>query len=296
LDNSQWCKCDECQSLIAKDKHNHKGFFSTGLASNYFFNFVNSVAREVRKTHPDKYISTLAYSNYYYYPDSVKLESNIAIMLCMHVRNYWAPKLKENDIAAYKIWINHKGNRIYVWDYYCFPMLPAVQQGWHFFPGFSAHTLAEQIKMYYHDGVRGVFTDGIGEQLDYYISMKLYDDPTVEVDALLDEFFELYFGSASEPMKRFYLRIEEIFSDSSNYPVEVQTESRQFHQTEKIAWKYLGTAERMEELGSYIRTAEQSAKTSLEKARVQTWKAGVWDYMVEGRDKYLKKNFFQRLK
>jgi hypothetical protein len=143
--------------------------------------------------------------------------------------------------------------------------------------------------MYHRDGVRGVFLCGIGEQVDYYLTMKMYDDPTIDPDELLDVFFARYFGAASEPMKRFYLRIEEIFSTPENYPEPVRTQERQFHQTEEIAWKHLGTRERMVELGALMRSAKELAKTAIERERVASWDKGVWQYMVQGRKKYLEK-------
>jgi len=143
--------------------------------------------------------------------------------------------------------------------------------------------------MYHRDGVRGVFLCGIGEQLDFYLTMKLYDDPSLDPDALLNEFFSRYFGAAAEPMRAFYTRIEEIFNNPANYPDEVRQVEKQFHQTETLAWKYLGTAERMKELGTFIERAGQLAVRDLEKKRVRTWQEGVWDYMVKGRKMYLAK-------
>jgi hypothetical protein len=178
---------------------------------------------------------------------------------------------------------------IYLWNYYCFPTEGAVGGGWHCFPGFSAHTEAEMAKMYAKDGVRGVFLCGIGEQVDYYVTMRMYDDPTQNVDSLLHEFFTRYFGAAAAPMQKFYSRIEQIFGDSSNYPPQVRTADAHFHQTEEIAWKWLGTADRMRELGDWMAQAEQLAKTDEERQRVALWKRGVWDYMVSGREAYLAK-------
>ena len=39
------------------------------------------------KTHPDKYLSTLAYSEYAYYPRKVHLEPNISVQMCLHARH-----------------------------------------------------------------------------------------------------------------------------------------------------------------------------------------------------------------
>jgi hypothetical protein len=143
--------------------------------------------------------------------------------------------------------------------------------------------------MYHDDGVRGVFLCGIGEQVDYYLTLKMYDDPTIDPNALVDEFFERYFGSAAQPMNKFFTLIEETYGNAENYPAEISVQERQFHQTEEIAWKNLGTEGRMAQLRCYIKHAQSAAATELEKRRVETWKIGVWDYMVEGRNMYLEK-------
>ncbi len=289
LDNNQWCMCESCQAILEADRSRKLDtHFNNGTASDYLFGFVNAVAKELAPTHPDKYIATLAYHVYAYPPEDFELEPNVAVAPCLQPRNYWGPKLKAHDRFFYKQWVQ-QDRPIHLWNYYCFPMEPAVISGWNCFPGFSAHTLAEQIQMYHRDGVRGVFLCGIGEQVDYYVTMKFYDDPTQDIDALLHEFFSLYFGAAAKPMARFYGLIEETFGDSDLYPAPVRTKEHQFHQTERMAWKYLGTSERMERLGKLIAKAERAAKTDIEKKRVQTWKEGVWDYMAQGRKAYIEK-------
>ena len=42
----------------------------------------------------------------------------------------------------------------------------------------------------------------------------------------------------------------------------------------------------MTALGLLIAEAEKRAANDLERKRVQTWKKGVWDYMVKGRADY----------
>ena len=64
--------------------------------------------------------------------------------------------------------------------------------------------------MYAKDKVRGIFLCGIGEQLDFYITMKLYDNPSLDPDELIDEFFTSYFGKAAKPMSDFYDKIESV--------------------------------------------------------------------------------------
>lgn len=289
-DNNKWCKCPRCQAMLARDKDNtRRKHFSTGLASHYWFSFVNAVAREVRKNHPDKYISTLAYESYAFKPEDIELEPNIAVAPCLQVKNYWAPKVKQNDLFFYKKWVEQEGRPIYLWNYYCFPEEIAFNSGWKWFPGFSAHLLAELIKMYHQDSVRGVFLCGKAEQVEFYLTMKMDDDPTTDIDKLLDEFFTSYFGRAAEPMKNFYTVIEKTFTNPDNYPQDLIAKEIQLHQTETIAWGYLGTKERMEKLGALIKQAAKLAQTDIEKKRVNTWEKGVWDHMLAGRKEFLAK-------
>ncbi len=295
MDNNLWCRCEECQKQLDPKRRND--FFSNGYASDYFFNFVNKVAREIKKSHPDKFISTLAYWEYAYYPEKIKLLPNVSLQMCLHIRNWWAPAMRDNDLYFYKEWVTRdKGRRFYLWLYYCFPEEIAMNGGWHCFPGFFAHTIAEAFKMFARDGIRGVFLNGLGEQVDTYVTLKLLDNPQVDVDKLLHEFFSRYYGSAGEPMKDIYLYIEKIYSNPKNYPQSVQKEKRHFHQTEEIAWGYLGTEERMRELGKLMEKAKQMAKTELEKRRVGLFEKGIWQYMVEGREMYLKKKAIEEKK
>jgi hypothetical protein len=87
-DNSNFCQCDRCKALLASGKGMGTGQFSSGTVSNYFFSFVNAVAREVRKTHPDKYIATLAYWNYAYPPRGFEMEPNVSVAPCLHTCMY----------------------------------------------------------------------------------------------------------------------------------------------------------------------------------------------------------------
>ena len=82
------------------------GQFSSGTVSNYFFSFVNAVAREVRKTHPDKYIATLAYWNYALPPRGFNIEPNVSVAPCLHTCVYAIHKeMRENDLTLYKEWL-----------------------------------------------------------------------------------------------------------------------------------------------------------------------------------------------
>jgi len=286
-----WCNCPACQAQIDQKRLIENSFDSNGSASDYWFAFVNRVAREIAKTHPGKYLSTLAYAGYSYRPRKVRLEPNISVQMCLHTRNWWVPGMREDELRFYRDWVSHEqGRPLYLWLYYLMPEWTPSENKFQCFPGFFAHTLGRQIKMFAGDGIRGAFIEGVSDQVDTYVTMKLLDDPSLDVDALLEELFTRYYGAAARPMKQFYLCVEETFSDTANYPEDVQKDRKKdFFQTEEIAWKYLGTEERMAKLGKLMDEAAQLAAGDVEQQRVDLFRKAIWDRMVGGHTQFLAK-------
>jgi hypothetical protein len=285
-DNINLCKCGACDALLKQGAGRKTGFFSSGEMSDYWFSFVNAVAREVRQTHPKKFIATLGYWNYAV-PPSFALEPNVSISPCLHTCYAVHPEMRENDLKLYRAWRQQAKAPMFLWVYYHHPMEAALIGRWKCFPNVMVHATAKAMQMFIQDGVRGIFECGEQDQLEQYVMAKVWDDPRVDVDGLIEEFFRLYFGAAGEPMKQFYLTLESIACDPSNYPAP-------YHQSNGIdwkgvAWEQLGTAERMENLGGLITQAEKLAATDLEKQRVVAWRKAIWDWMRQGREDYLAK-------
>ena len=94
MDNDLWCKCPACQAQLDPERRQdpdgkldpkeQAGHFTNGYASNYIFTFANKVARELAKSHPGKILATIAYNDYAYRPQKVRLEPNISVQMCMH--------------------------------------------------------------------------------------------------------------------------------------------------------------------------------------------------------------------
>jgi len=278
------CNCDACKALLQKGPTHKTGFFSSGEMSDYWFTFVNAVAREVRQTHPDKYIATLAYWAYAV-PPSFIVEANVSVAPCLHTCYYPVhTEMRENDLKFYRAWREKATAPMFLWVYYHHPMEPALIDKWKCFPHVMVHQTAEAMRMFIRDGVRGIFECGEQDQLEQYVMVKVWDDPKANVDGLIDEFFRLYFGAAGEPMKRFYLRLEEIACDQANYPAPYHR--RDGIDWKKVAWERLGTLERMEELGALIAQAEKLAVADPEKQRVALWRKALWEWMCQGREQY----------
>ena len=212
---------------------------------------------------------------------------------------------QENDARLLAEWTAQSKQRPkYLWLYYCFPSLaatrPAVsgdKQQWRCFPGFFAHSIPDQMKAYMHAGVQGIYYEPsyldngkrqspLLDQIESYITWKLADDPNLDGNKLIDEFFARYYGAAARPMQAMYELIEKIYAEPapSLYQIEGYTPA---HQTEEYAWTTLGTKERMVKLGKLMDEARKAAHTDIEKERVALFDKGIWQYMLAGRKAYL---------
>ena len=293
MDNNSWCKCARCQAeLNPAEKNNLQ--FTNGKASNYIFGFVNKVAREVRKTHPQKWIGALSYSDYAYRPTNGPVEPNVVVQMCLHTRNWWCPSMEANDRKVLREWREQDLNRpLYLWLYYNFPGMNAQSGNYHYFPGYFAHTVVSQMKMYHAANIQGMFIEHSSEfgesylmdQLEFYVTMKLADDPTLDGNRLIDEFFTRYYGSAAAPMKEIYDLIEKTFTDPKGYPLEIQQSPAHHHQTPELAARFLGSKQRMDRLATLMAQARDAAKTPEEQQRVALFETGQWNYMLEGQKK-----------
>jgi hypothetical protein len=279
-DNMNLCNCPACAALLKPGATRKTGFFSNGEISDYWFSFVNAVAREVRRTHPDKYIATLAYWAYAL-PPSFPIEPNVSVAPCLHTCYYPVhPAMKQNDLDLYEAWRKKTTAPMFLWVYYHHPMEPALIEGWKCFPHVMVHDTARSMQRFIRDGVRGIFECGEQDQVEQYLLSRIWDDPNLDVDAAIDEFFRLSFGAAADPMKQFYLQLERIACDPANYPAPYLKPAG--IDWKRAAWERLGTPERMRELEARLSEATALATTPQDQQRVALWRSALWDWMLAG--------------
>lgn len=286
MDNSSFCRCERCQKWVREGGGAvPDGFYSTDRYSDYFFQFVNAVAREVRKTHPHKWIVTLAYQSHAFPPRTFTLETNVLVQFCFAAnRAPYATDTYRNDLRALHLWADEarRSRRpLYLWLYYTFPVEIAVNGRFHCFPGFFAHAIGEQFALFHKLGYSGAFHCGYGQEVETYVTYRLMDDPTRNVDDLLDDYFTGYYGAAAAPMRALYDEIEKTYCTTANYGANARPA-----QNAQIAWGQLGTPARMARFGALMQQARVCAATDVEKQRVAIFERGTWDYMVEGFTQY----------
>jgi len=193
-----WCECENCRRVEAEEGGTHSG---------PLLRYVNALAAEIEKKHPDKLIDTLAYWYTEAPPAKVRPRANVRIRLCpigvceAHPYGkcaYSAYFMKNLDAWA-KI-----TDQLYIWHYntnFAHFLLP--------FPDFDE--LAADIPMYKDHGVVGLFMEGSvtagggaeNAELRSYVMAKLLWDPRTDANSAIREFHEAYYGNAAGPMLRY---------------------------------------------------------------------------------------------
>ncbi|MBC7288926.1 MAG: DUF4838 domain-containing protein, partial [Armatimonadetes bacterium] len=284
MDNASFCKCPDCQKWLTDASDEDARFFSNGRHSDYFFNFVNEVQRELAKTHSDKGLVTLAYMTHAAPPKRIQLDPRVIVQFCFSCNRMPGNRDSfEHELRLLKAWADEaarSGRRLYLWLYYTFPVEFANNGKYHCFPGFFAHVIAKEFELFRRYGYRGMFHCGYGQEVEAYVTFKLMDDPTQSVEELLDDYFAGLYGAAGPTMRRLYEEMERTYCDPANYPDRPVS-------GEEVAWGYLGTEERMARFAGLLKRAKAAARTDEEKARVRLFELGTWDYMVAGREKFL---------
>ena len=286
MDDSIYSRDPESQKWLNLDKNYHAGNYNIkGTASDYFYHFVNEVAKNVRKKISNPELITLAYANYSWPPKTFKLDKNVAVDFC-----FWDNRMPydtvnyKNEINALKDWAVEK-NPLYLWLYPTFPQETANNGNFYCFPGFYAHTLGRQFTLFKKFGVQGIFNCGYGQGVESYVTFRLMDNPSLNVNKLLSNYFTDLYGPAGKPLKQLYLAIEKTYSDPVNYSSIKHVNA----QTEQIAWGVLGTAERMKKFSGLMKKAENLSvgATEREKHNVKLFDLDVWKYMEAGRAQYV---------
>jgi len=193
LDNREYG--EDCDPPLQPERQG-KGF-GTGVSSNYIFAWVNNVARAVRPSYPDCWISTCSYAGMFE-PPEFDMERNVAVTVCM------ADGWDGHGMEILKRW-RENVSRLYTWEYH-------YDRGR--FPAIRPRKVARYIKQLLAMRVDGMFMEEGNvnpamAHLDYYVTIRLLVDPEADVEALLAEYFTLFYGPAAEPMERFWTGLEQ---------------------------------------------------------------------------------------
>ena len=223
-DTSDYCQCAACQALLAKGQDPADTGWWSGRASVYTWSFVNAVAREVKKTHPDKWVScSLRSLLSRCHPGRAVLRQRGVETCRVLIAALRDPAYMELSRQEMEKW-SKTVKRWYVWEYFDHLQGNGMECN---FPGVFLRAIAEDIQFLKANGCRGMFNEqnsGGGfipnfaqDHLNVYTQAQLLCDASVDVDVLRQEYCKLFYGPAAEPMHEFYMLMEQRFTDPENW-------------------------------------------------------------------------------
>ena len=208
-DSTSYCQCPDC-AAVDKREGTHMGSL---------LEFVNKVADNVGKKHPDVNIGTLAFS-YTRRPPQGKLKArpNVQIELCTIECCVIHPLTTKDQSCRRNISLqedlprwNEICDQMFIWNY---------NTNFHNYllPCPNLRVLEPNIRLFAANDVKGVFMQGTtghhcteGEMADLrvYMTGRLLWDPTLSGEKLFNEFLDLHYGRAADPIRQFINRIHD---------------------------------------------------------------------------------------
>ena len=184
------CTCGECAAAEKKMG-----------ASGFYLDFVNRLARRIKKVRPEIRLTTLAY----YFAEALpgggaRPEDNVIIKLCDTRSNQAASILEPQNGVFRELlgqWSGFAKN-IVVWDY-----AVTYSDRTRGFPFASEFHLGDLYAFYATNNVQGIFweheqqEDGDLYDIKYYLESRLFEDPFQDADKLLSRAMKEYFGPAA---------------------------------------------------------------------------------------------------
>jgi len=220
-DGMGFCECGDCKALDEPEwatveevnvSGRAVGLRGYGTLSRRMMIFNNAVAKTLYETHPDVMVKVGAYSCYTSPPKDRSLAhfKNIIVQICHswchnHAICDTSCEINADFKRAIEGWSRITPGGVMLYEYYykvaqCelpFPIIHAIRQDLPYFKSI---------------GVKGVYTQYSSNwgtlTLPYYVPSRLLWDCEADVDRLVEEFCEKFYGPAAEPMKRYYERLE----------------------------------------------------------------------------------------
>jgi len=209
------CYCERCTAALP-------GFMGKGYGdpslSDLWFRFANAVATEVYKEFPERWVLTNGYSNRVRLPESIRefspnLGIQSAVIQACSIHRIGDPKCWQRQ--TYQQILNRWTDAldfVFVYDY---DPGKAVDN----LPFPALHNLRHDMPYFKERGLAGFWTEGSNSwmvtHLNYYVRAKLMWDVEADVDALVRDYCEHFYGLAAKPMEQYIWALEDAVESTS---------------------------------------------------------------------------------
>lgn len=198
-DSGDFCECPNCLALD-EGMERYRG---RRMTSDSYFHYINEVAKELLKTHPNRYVGVYAYWTTELPPRRIdRLPPNVVVYLTQDSSQYHDPEYEKRDHDMLERW-SKIAHHLAVYDYYGL--------GW-FTPRYYPTIISRTLPYLPTVSVKGHYCESypywphIGPHL--FLATRLLWDVGTDPAKVLDEWFERMFGEAAAEMKAYFDALE----------------------------------------------------------------------------------------
>jgi hypothetical protein len=262
------CTCKPCRELVERE----------GGQAGPLVHFINRLAQRIAEDYPDVYLDTLAYTHTFRPPRDLRLASNAVLRLTALQYRDFAKPVTHPANREYREAIDgwrKKTNHLRIWDYTVtfgrrannlpFPNLPVV---------------AADFRYYLDHGVEGLLVQhnhpvlSDMRDLKLWIVLKLAEDPTRDLDELVRDFTDGFYGPAAETIRE-YLTLLERAAKRKPASIRFHVNYEQYRYLEpnlvRRSQALFDLAERQVEDDAVLLRRLRFARLSLDRATLLRW-------------------------
>jgi hypothetical protein len=259
-DDDAWCECERCAALdtLSRTYGNDRQY------SESYFTLIDTVARALMHSHPDRYITAYAYWTTFVPPKSVAhLPPNVAIHLTQDASQHFDSRVAEEDYRLLREW-RARADHICMYEY--------GNLGW-VMPRNFASLAAKRIKTLADMGIDTYYSEELPHwplmAPKVWLTARLLWEPELDPNATLDVWYAALFRSSAHNMKQFY-----------------ETLDRSWNETERRGGWMAGRAKIWEQLAAiYPATREQAWR------EISAAYDGTRDEIVRRRIDYIRRGY-----
>ncbi|GCB35692.1 DUF4838 domain-containing protein [Bacteroides faecalis] len=215
-DNQSFCECPNCKAMEER----------YGGHSGLIIWFVNQVADEAQLLFPQKYIGTFAYQYSRKPPVGIRPKDNVVVRLCSieccfaHPITAECPQNKAfvDDMKAWSKIAPH----LFIWDY-------IVDYAQYIAPWPNFQVLGPNIQAFREHNVIGVFEEAQyqsgGAEFDEmkaWVANKLLWNPQQDVNVLVKDFIDGYYGNAAPKIMEYYLLCQSLVNPQTHFGIYIR--------------------------------------------------------------------------
>ncbi len=275
-DGGGFCECERCRALDSGAMIQRPGIDAEemkraparyALITDRIFTFVNQVAEQVEKSHPGKYVVSLAYSRYAAPPRRVRLRPSVIPEYCLwSAYRHASAAIREEQHATAAAW-TRAGGRAAIYEYYINGSWPGLHR-------LVVPQIAGSIKHLHRLGIE-LFQTQSGDDfaingINYYVAGKLLWDSSLDARAILDDFYQAGFRNAAPAVRRYHQRLEEAWRAATAGGEDVTCSS-----IEKSRLPELFTQALLEQCARDLMEAFRAADDDLIRRRVEFYQQGL---------------------